>query len=156
MVDQTISDTNKYDVQSFSKKLLVALSTADSNKWLLLKEGHLERQTPEVITSSDYRLNGSTRQRQRRLTEAQVVEIATKYEAGASVYELAAEFGCHRTTIAERLKKAGVVLRGQSPTPEAIDSMVRLHTTGLSFQEVSKQLGFCTNTVRNCLRGLSE
>jgi hypothetical protein len=30
----------------------VALSTADSNKWLLLKEGYLERQTPEVIESA--------------------------------------------------------------------------------------------------------
>ena len=89
----------------------MALSTADSNKWLLLKEGHLEKQAPEVITSFDYRLNGSIRQRQRRLTEAQVVEIATKYVAGATVYELAAELGCHRTTVAERLKKAGIVMR---------------------------------------------
>ncbi len=59
----------------------MALSTADSNKWLLLKEGHLEKQAPEVITSSDYRLNGSIRQRQRRLTEAQVGEMAAKYKA---------------------------------------------------------------------------
>jgi len=131
----------------------VALSTADSNKWLLLKEGHLERQTPEVITSSDYQLLGPIRQQQRRLTKAQAVGMAAKYEAGATVYELAAEFGCHRTTVAERLKKAGIVLRGQSPTPEIIDSMVLLCVSGLSFQEVGNQLGFCANTVRNCLRG---
>jgi DNA-directed RNA polymerase specialized sigma24 family protein len=111
----------------------VALSTADSNKWLLLKEGHLEKQTPEVITFSDYQLLGSIRQRQRRLTEAQTVEMAAKYEEGATVYELAAEFGCHRATVAERLKKAGIVMRGQSPTSEAIDSMAHLYATGLSF-----------------------
>ena len=93
----------------------VALPTADSNKWLLLKEGHLEKQAPEVITSSDYRLNGSIRQRQRRLTESQVVEMAAKYEAGATVYELAAEFGCHRTIVAERLKRAGIATRLHSP-----------------------------------------
>ena len=104
----------------------MALSTADSNKWLLLKEGHLEKQAPEVITSSDYRLNGSIRQRQRRLTEAQVVEMAAKYEEGATVYELAAEFGCHRATVAERLKKAGIAMRLQSPTPEDIDSMANI------------------------------
>ncbi len=79
--------------------------------------------------------------------------MAAKYEAGATGYELATEFGCHRATVAERLKKAGIVIRGQSPTPEVIDSMVRLNTTGLSFQEVGKQLGFCANTVRKCLRG---
>jgi lambda repressor-like predicted transcriptional regulator len=68
------------------------------------------------------------------------------------VYELAAEFGCHRTTIADRLKKAGIAIRGQSPKSQAMDSMALLYTSGLSFQEVGKQLGFCANTVRNCLR----
>jgi lambda repressor-like predicted transcriptional regulator len=67
------------------------------------------------------------------------------------VYELAAEFACHRTTVAARLKKAGIVMRGQSPTPDAIDSMVRLYVSGLSLEEIGKQLGFCANTVRNCL-----
>ena len=80
--------------------------------------------------------------------------MATKYEAGATVNELAAELGCHRTTVAERLKQAGTVMRGQSPTPEDFDSMVLLYATGLSLQEVGNRLGFCANTVGNCLRGL--
>jgi hypothetical protein len=129
----------------------VALSTADSNKWLLLIKARLERQTPEDHTSSDYQLLGSIRQRQRRLTEAQVSEMAARYQEGATVYELAAEFGCNRTTVAIRLKNAGIQMRGQSPTLEAIDSMVRLYVSGLSLLEVGKQLGFCANTVRNCL-----
>jgi len=82
--------------------------------------------------------------------------MTVKYEVGATVYELAAEFGCHRATVAERLKKVGVAMRGQSPTPEVIDSMVSLYATGLTLLEVSEQLGFCVNTVRNCLRGLTE
>ncbi len=79
--------------------------------------------------------------------------MAAKYKAGATVYELAAEFGCHRTTVAERLKTVGIALRGQSPTTEAIDSMVLLYATGLSITEVGKQLEFCANTVRKCIRG---
>ena len=78
--------------------------------------------------------------------------MTTKYQAGATVYELALEFGCHRATVAERLKKGGIAMRGQTPTSEAIDSMVRLYVSGLSLQEAGKQLGFCANTVRNCLR----
>jgi hypothetical protein len=31
------------------------------------------------------------------------------------VYELAAEFGCHRTIVAERLKRAGIATRLHSP-----------------------------------------
>ncbi len=68
------------------------------------------------------------------------------------MYELAAEFGCHRTTVAERLKKAGVELRSQRRTPEAIDSIANLIASGRSPQAVGKQLGFCANSVRNGLR----
>ena len=72
--------------------------------------------------------------------------MATKYEVGATVYELAAEFGCHRATVAERLKKMGILMRGHSPSTEDIDSMVRLCATGLSFQDVGQQLGIvCVN-----------
>ena len=54
------------------------------------------------------------------------------------MYELAAEFGCHRSTVAEGLKKVGNALCGQSPTTEAIDSMVLLYATGPSHTEVGK------------------
>ena len=130
----------------------MALSTADTNKWLLLIEGRLNGQTADNHTSSDYQLLGPISQRQRRLTKAQVVEMAARYQEGATVYELATEFGCHRATVSERLKKAGITMRLQSPTSEVIDSMVRLYASGLSHLEVGKQLGFCANTVRNCLR----
>ena len=128
------------------------LSTADSNKWLTLLKACLEGQKPGDSTVSGCQLLGPLRQRHRRLTKAQVFEMAAKYEAGATVYELAAEFGCHRTTVAERLKKAGVSMRGQPPAPEAIDAMANLIASGLSPQAVGDQLGFCANTVRSCLR----
>ena len=69
------------------------------------------------------------------------------------MYELAAEFGCNRTTVAVRLKKAGIAMRYKSPTSESIDSMVLLYASGLSLLEVGRQLGFCANTVWECLRG---
>ena len=131
---------------------MVALSTADSNKWLLLIEDHPERQTPEDITSSDYQLLGPIRQRLRRLTEAQVIEIVARYEEGATVYEIAAEFGCHRTTVAERLKKSGIVMRLQSPGAVTIDSMESLYQSGFSYVEIGRQLGYSANTVRKYLR----
>jgi uncharacterized lipoprotein YmbA len=46
--------------------------------------------------------------------------MAAKYDAGAKVYESAAEFGCHRATVAERLKKAGVVLRASDQRPKIL------------------------------------
>ena len=67
------------------------------------------------------------------------------------MYQLAAELACNRTTVAARLKKAGIAMRGQPPTSEVIDSMVRLYESGLSLLEVGKQLGVCANTVRKYL-----
>jgi lambda repressor-like predicted transcriptional regulator len=78
--------------------------------------------------------------------------MTTKCEAGATVYELAAEFGCHRTTVAERLKKAGIVMRLQSPEAVVTDAMESLHRSGLSYPAIGKQLGYSANTVRKYLR----
>ncbi len=130
----------------------VELSTADSNKWLLLKKAHLTGQSTKIITSSDYHLIGPIRQQQRRLTDTQVVEMARRYEAGATVYELAVAFSCHRTTVSARLKKMGVSLRLQSPSSNAINSMVHLYKSGLSAPEIGEQLGRCANTVLNALQ----
>lgn len=90
----------------------MSLSTVDSNKWLLLIENRLVGQTPEDFASSDYRLNDPIRQQQRRLTGVQVFKMAARYREGATVYELATEFSYNRLTVAERLKKAGVAMRG--------------------------------------------
>jgi transposase-like protein len=136
--------------------LMVALSAADSNKWLLLIENRLEGQTTEDHTSSDYQLLGPIRQQQRRLTVPQVTEMVARYQGGATVYELSAEFGCHRTTVAARLMNVGIAIRYQSPTSEAIDSMARLYASGISLLEVSRKLGFCANTVRTCPQSRQE
>ena len=79
--------------------------------------------------------------------------MAQRYEDGATVYELATEFGCHRTTVSARLKKVGVSLRLVSPTSSAVKLMAKLYTSGLSSIEVGKQLGFSANTVRSSLIG---
>jgi DNA-binding NtrC family response regulator len=93
--------------------ILVALSTADANKWSAVIEGCREPSPASGHAAPDNQRSGPIRQRQRLLTEAQVADMAVRYERGATVYELAAEFGCHRTTVAERLKKLGIRLRGR-------------------------------------------
>ena len=71
------------------------------------------------------------------------------------MYELAAEFGCNRVTVAERLKKAGITMRLQSPSPEVVDEMVRLYESGLSLVSVSERVGYGASTVHNQLRSRS-
>ena len=44
----------------------------------------------------------------RRLTEAQIEELAAQYRNGLTVYELAGVFGIHRTTVGIILRRHGV------------------------------------------------
>jgi hypothetical protein len=65
-----------------------------------------------------------------RLTDLQIARLIECYGAGATVYELAAEFSIDRRAVARRLKAAGVTLRGKSPTTSEIDEMARLYRSG--------------------------
>jgi transposase-like protein len=85
------------------------------------------------------------------LTPDELKQVAACYNAGATVYELAAEFGCHRATIAERLKLAGVTMRHQPTTTEQVDEIVRLYESGLSMVKVAEQVGVSARTVFNYL-----
>lgn len=77
--------------------------------------------------------------------------MANDYRNGATVYQLAQEFGISRHTVSARLKKAGVTMRGEPLKLKDVDSMVRLYASGLSLLEVGKKVGYNANTVRNCL-----
>lgn len=89
---------------------------------------------------------------QPRLSAEKVGQIATAYEAGKTVYELAAEYGCHRVTISAALKRQGVALRRTSPTAEQIDEMVRLYKSGLSLARIGEQFAMNASTVLAHLR----
>lgn len=129
----------------------VALSTADTNKWaILLNRGEPTLKTE--MTSFDYERTGPIRQHQRRLNDAQALLMANKYENGATVYQLAQEFGISRQTVSERLKKAGITMRQQSPRSELIDEMVALYKTGLSLTEVGDRVGTSPGTVHRYIR----
>jgi len=78
--------------------------------------------------------------------------MAARYVEGATVYELAGDFGIERRTVAVRLKAAGVVMRRQPATADQIAEMVRLYESGLSLAKVADRTGFSVKTVLNYLR----
>lgn len=88
----------------------------------------------------------------RRLDEVDVALICQLYQDGQTVYEVAAEIGISRGRVSTVLKKAGIYLRRNSPTPEQIAEMARLYNQGLSLVRVGEQLGFNDGTVWNHLR----
>lgn len=92
------------------------------------------------------------RKAQRRISDEQAQRITEGYAAGKTVYELAAEFGCHRVTISAVLKRQGVTLRHASPTGQQVDEMVRRYEDGSSLARVGDELGFNASTVLTHLR----
>lgn len=78
--------------------------------------------------------------------------MVERYLDGGTVYELAAEFGIDRSTVANRLKQAGVTMRRQPPTDGMIEEMVRLYETGASLVRVGERIGVNAATVANHLR----
>jgi len=74
--------------------------------------------------------------------------MAARYAQGATVYELAEEFGIERRTVSARLKGAGVSMRRRPATAEQVAEMVRLYESGQSLLKVGQHLGFDAKTVR--------
>lgn len=109
---------------------------------------HVSPEQPTVAVEECRQL----RQRQKRLTGVEVERTVARYSEGATVYELAGEFGIERRTVAVRLKAAGVVMRRQAPSAEQVAEMVRLYESGLSLERVGERSGFSTKTVLNYLR----
>jgi DNA-binding NarL/FixJ family response regulator len=95
---------------------------------------------------------GRKRKTQPRLSDERVSQIVTAYEAGKTVYEVAAEYGCHRVTISAVLKRQGVTFRRTSPTSEQVREMVRLYESGFPLAEVGEHLGVNASTVLAHLR----
>ena len=124
----------------------MALSTADTNKWATLLEKRQLTSNSEA-TPVDYEPTGPILQRQRRLTDSQALMLRDRYNEGATVYELATEFGIRRATVSDRLKKVGVLMRCQSPGSELINSMAGLYESGLSLAEVGTRTGNLPGTV---------
>ena len=88
----------------------------------------------------------------RRLDEVETALICQLYQDGQTVYEVADEVGISRQRVSTVLKKAGIYLRRNSPSPEQVDEMARLYEQGLSLVQVGERLGFDHGTVWRRLR----
>ena len=54
------------------------------------------------------RIKRKITQKQKILSETEIACVATEYQNGASTYDLACKYGCHRNTIIGHLRKNGV------------------------------------------------
>ena len=108
---------------------------------------------PSLSTPVDDRpMSKRIRQRQKRLSEDEIEQLVAAYRAGLTVYQLAKQFGCHRTTVSGCLKAGGVRMRRTPPSEEQIEEAARLYESGLSCAQVGQKIGCHPDTLRSRLR----
>lgn len=93
------------------------------------------------------------KQQQKYLSDEEVLEIISKYKAGKSTYELAAEYECHRYTISKHLKEAGIEVTNRVARKESLVGLIlQLYSEWYKPAEIAKALGISADSVRRCLK----
>ncbi|MBQ4255917.1 MAG: hypothetical protein II721_08055 [Bacilli bacterium] len=93
------------------------------------------------------------RQKQKTLSEIEVQTVCKRYQSGDSVYKLAKDFECHRSTISAVLKRNGVeVTHLASKKPELVKKVIDLYAEMKTPKEVGAIAGINEGTVRQILK----
>lgn len=87
-----------------------------------------------------------------RVTSAVADQIVASYQAGATVAELAAQFGCYRHTVSRVFRAAGVVVYQSATSNEEVERIRRLRAEGTTIREIMWLTGRSKNTVRRWVR----
>lgn len=84
----------------------------------------------------------------RPLQPSEVDRLVEAYRAGASVAELAAQFGVHRETAGKYLQARGIDTRDVGFSLEQIQEAARLYGEGWSLARLGERFGVNDGTVR--------
>ena len=105
-------------------------------------------------SDSTYNIKTEIKQQQKHLSDEELELIAQKYLAGVSTYDLAQEFGCHRYTISNNLKRMGIDVSGHVEGRKyKTEEVIRLYTEERkSVKQIAKMFGVCDGTIYKCLR----
>ncbi|MEV7693274.1 helix-turn-helix domain-containing protein [Microbacterium sp. NPDC089189] len=88
----------------------------------------------------------------RRLTDAQIEEIVTKYQSGAGTPKLCDEYGISKPSMLELLHERGVQMRRQPLTKTQRAEAVRLYEEGMAIKPIANELGSSFGAVHRVLK----
>ena len=102
----------------------------------------LSLKTMSELANSKEKVIRSITQHQKRLSKLEIQTICKRYQNGASIYKLAADFGCHRRTISDTLKRNGIEVFHKATTkPELVKRVIELYTEMKTPKEVRAIVG---------------
>jgi lambda repressor-like predicted transcriptional regulator len=91
------------------------------------------------------------KQVQKRLAPDELARLVEAHQAGAGVNELAREFGIHRETVSNILRREGA-LRAPGVQPDNLPEVIRLYEEGWSLAGLGAEFGVAAGTVGSVLR----
>ena len=91
---------------------------------------------------------------QRRLSPTDVVDLVNAYRAGATISQLATEFGVHRTTVPAHLDRRSVPRHSEQTAwdDDILNEAAERYAAGLSLADVGDRYGIDAQTVANRFR----
>jgi predicted transcriptional regulator len=87
----------------------------------------------------------------------QAKQVIAGYQSGATVYELANQYGIDRKTVSRILHRHNIPMRRTGLLPHQVDQATRLHQNGWSTAQIAEQLDSTQRTVQRRLaeRGIT-
>ena len=146
--------------QTKAVSFLVGLSEINSKNYDIIL-GKVKSTPITSVTNSSmseypdnaYIIKTEIKQQQKHLSNNEVLEIISKYKAGKSTYELAKEYGCHRRTISDNLKKRGIKVTNQLMERKGVVELVtQMYSEYYKPADIAKAVGINVDSVRKILK----
>lgn len=94
-----------------------------------------------------------TQQQKRDFSEKEISEIVDKYKSGISATKLAVEYGCHKRTVSDLLKRNGVtVCKRKDANLFTYEDLVCLKDEGFTARQIADKYGVADCTIRRYLK----
>lgn len=102
-----------------------------------------------IQASSKTNYKKAIEQQQKHLNPKEIEQIVKRYRAGESTYDLAKAFNCHRSTIANNLRKQGIQVSIEKIN---IEEAIKLYESGWTTKQLAAKYHMTDNAVSCRLR----
>jgi DNA-binding CsgD family transcriptional regulator len=100
----------------------------------------------------DVNIVHAVKRHNKRFTIEEIPSLIAEYENGATIYELADKYGCHRNTVSNTLKRNGIIVTVEKITNRGqLDGLIKLYESGFTTPQIAEKLGISKTTVKHYL-----
>ena len=86
-------------------------------------------------------------QKQKKLTNDEVLQIVKDYQNGMNTNQLADKYGCHRVNISAQLKKHNIEVTTRKINSQNNTEIIELYEGGMNTTQLAKRFGVTCSTI---------